>query len=62
MIQCKIFKGHDTSIVEQQVNTWLESQHSNFERIEIHSIKQSSAMSGTIMTTVITIFYERVKK
>jgi hypothetical protein len=62
ILQCKIFDGHQALVIERQINTWLESQDSHIERVKIINTNQSTAGSGTLMYTQITIFYERVKK
>jgi len=59
-----MFKGHDLSIVQSQVNSWLDSQNSNIERLVILDTNQSTTYAeyGKQTMIVISIFYERIKK
>ena len=64
MIQCKIFSGQNSSVVERQINTWLESQHSHLHSVEMYNTTQSSIFMPheKTMRLMVTIFYKRVKK
>jgi len=64
MIQCKIFQGDNIDSLQNLINNWLQSSDTHLERVKIVDTNQSMGLTemGKQSRTVISIFYERVKK